>query len=328
MAKIKDTTIRFDKNKHYEIGVLQANSSPSDVPERFSQSPRKLSRSGADLIGLGLKSCRDYLSSDGCNSYFKPNSTICFFEVEYGNGDPIYKHIYSGTPIPPLLEKGLSDEGNQSMSPSSMLFPRIPDDPSRDASNKLLYQTQSEQISYYRKTLDDLNREFKREQSEHLQKIQDLQSQILDLNITINKLSAENEALKIRYEESSKNADRWASLASRDDDVQPSLGDKAVSVLDNMLGEGTSQMLAGQLIGGLSGGISKGIEFLIDYARKKKGMESPVLPADSQPQAAPQPIQQQQPIPQQQPIQQQQQQPEYLDYEKILRGQTEQQWRN
>jgi hypothetical protein len=99
LRKIQDTSPRFERHKSYAIGVLQGNSIPTDVPERFATSPVKpLYLSGTDLIGNGMKTCRDFLVSKNC--HFRIGSAVHFYEVEYKDSDaPAYKNIFIGSPL-------------------------------------------------------------------------------------------------------------------------------------------------------------------------------------------------------------------------------------
>ena len=108
--KIKDNSPRFERTKSYAIGLLQGNSAVTEVPERFATNPVKpIYLTGTDLIGNGMKTCRDFLTSTNC--HFKIGSAVHFYEVEYQDVDvPIYKNIFIGSPVRTAQSQGLSDK--------------------------------------------------------------------------------------------------------------------------------------------------------------------------------------------------------------------------
>ena len=112
-----DNSPRFDRVKSYAIGSLMNGASVVEVPDKFSMKPVKpLYYSGSDLIGSGMKSCRDFLISSSCP--FRDGRVVQFYEVEYSdeNETPVYKNIYSGTPLPQpalsMTQQSLSDGFN------------------------------------------------------------------------------------------------------------------------------------------------------------------------------------------------------------------------
>ena len=123
---------------------------------------------------------------------------------------------------------------------------------------------------------------FDKERKDFLKKIDELNTQIVNLNIEKNTLTAEKTALEIRYEESQKVMQMLGNKEQEPEPEEPQgLADKAVAVVDTMLGDGASQQLVAGLMGGLGEGISKLIDVGIAFAQSKG-----VLP-NTQPQAEP-----------------------------------------
>ena len=91
--KTLDNSPKFEKSKNYAIGCLMNGASVTEVPEHFSPKWKPLYLSGTDLIGSGMKSCRDFLTSKNC--VFNGGIPVQFYEVEYGaEGDkPEYKNM-------------------------------------------------------------------------------------------------------------------------------------------------------------------------------------------------------------------------------------------
>jgi hypothetical protein len=160
--KIQDTSPKFERQKSYAIGVLQANSTPTDVPDRFAGSPVKpLYLSGADLIGNGMKSCRDFLVSKNC--HFRIGSAVHFYEVEYKDNDaPIYKNIFIGSPlVQASAEQNLSDKTMDGLPVINNIIPNT----QASEYEKMFFKTQSEAIAYYQKCLLEERRQFAEERN-------------------------------------------------------------------------------------------------------------------------------------------------------------------
>lgn len=280
--KIPDNSPRFDRSKSYAIGTLQSNASASDVPERFSSSPAKvLYLSGTDLIGAGMRTCRDFLISKNC--HFKTGSAVHFYEVEYAQkGEPpTYKNIFIGSPLqPPSPEvQALSDKTADGHVINNII-------PSYNISEpeKMLFKTQSEAIAYYQKCLQEERKQFADERNIYTLKMQEHSDKILDLNLQINALNATNDALQIKYEEANKFADRLAVMHKEQDSAPAEgLADKGIAALDSMLGDGASQQIVAGLATGLGAGIGKLIDFGVDFIRAK-GLVNLQQPAEQQPQ--------------------------------------------
>jgi hypothetical protein len=260
--RIQDNSPRFDRNKSYAIGVLQANAGPNDVPERFATSPIKpLYLSGTDLIGNGMRSCRDFLVSKNC--HFKVGSAVHFYEVEYSdNNEPSYKNIFIGSPLPQAVEQGLNDKTEQPV--INNIIPSY----HTSESEKMLFRTQSEAIAYYQKCLQDERKQFAAERNLYVIKQQEQRDKRLELNLLINRLQSQNEALQIKYEEANKYAERLTSISNTVEQTE-GLADKGIAVLDNMLGEGTSQQIVTGFETGVGNGIGKLIDFGIDLVKEK-----------------------------------------------------------
>ena len=64
----------------------------------------------------------------------------------------------------------------------------------------MFFKSQSEQISYYQKCLQEERKEFTNERANYGTKLELQKDEILKLNLEINKLHSENEALKIKYD--------------------------------------------------------------------------------------------------------------------------------
>jgi len=182
--KITDTSPKFEKHKSYAIGVLQGNSTPTDVPERFATSPVKpLYLSGTDLVGAGMRTCRDFLLSKNC--HFRIGSAVHFYKVEYKNNNeaPIYKNIFIGSPLSQSTAtvESLGDTVKEGLPVINNIIPN------NQASEyeKMFFKTQSEAISYYQKCLQD-------ERNILTLKMQEKNDEILKLNLEINTLKSEN----------------------------------------------------------------------------------------------------------------------------------------
>ena len=280
--KIKDNSPRFDRHKYYAIGTLQGNATPADVPERFSNSPVKpLYLSGTDLVGAGMKSCRDFLVSKNC--HFRVGSAVHFYEIEYqeNNEPPVYKNIFIGSPLPQstaLSEQGLSEKTADGLPVINNIIPNY----HTTEYEKLFFKTQSEAIAYYQKCLQDERKQFADERNILTEKLQEKNDEILSLNLQINTLKSENEGLKIKYEEANKYADRIASMTQKEEEAPQGLADKGIAMLDGMLGDGAGIRILESIAMGLSSGIGKGVDKLIglgvDYAREKGVVKTPQIP--------------------------------------------------
>ena len=273
--KIKDNSPRFDKNKSYAIGVLQGNSSPMEVPERFASSPVKPAYlTGGELIGNGMQSCRDFLISSNC--HFRIGSAVHFYEVEYQENDaPIYKNIFIGSPVKPApiyQEQGLNDRVD-----GHIINNIIPNTHTSEY-EKMFFRSQDEAIKYYQKCLQDERKEFNTERNIYVSKLEQQKDDILKLTLEINKLQSENDGLKIKYEESNKFADRIVEMSKKDEVSEPEgLADKGIAMIDGMLGDGASQQIIGGIASGLGNGIGKLIDLGVDYIREK-GIVKPSQP--------------------------------------------------
>lgn len=263
--KISDNSPKFSKSKYYAIGVLIHNSSSSEVPEHFSLNPKPLYISGTDLLLSGIKSCRDFLLSDSC--YFKVGSAVHFYEVDYHDADvPVYRNIFIGSPLLRVSEPSLSDKSDL-VSPTINNI--IPASYNASEHEKMLFKTQSEAINYYQKCLQDERRDFNNERNLYSLKISEQNDKILELNLQINSLKADNESLRIKYDESSKYADRLERLSEKEVVSDGGLADKGVAMLDGMLGDGASQQIVAGLASGLGSSVGKLLDLGIDYIRHK-----------------------------------------------------------
>ena len=285
--KVIDRSPKFDKSKNYAIGVLIQNAAPSDVPERFSSNPKPLYLSGTDLLGVGVKSCRDFLISDSC--YFKVGSAVHFYEVEYheNNDAPVYKNIFIGSPLvsQAVTEQGLSDKTQGNGHTINNIIPNS----NASEHEKMLFKTQSESISYYQKCLQDERKEFANERNIYSVKINEQNDRILELNLLINTLKAENEALKIKYEEATKFADRLERMGMKEDEEEEpqGLADKGIAMLDGMLGDGASQQIVTGLANGIGQGLGKLLDLGVDILREKGFGKKPT---EAPPQQVVQPV--------------------------------------
>ena len=188
--KTLDNSPRFDRVRSYAIGSLMNGASVVEVPDKFSMKPVKpLYYSGSDLIGSGMKSCRDFLISSSCP--FRDGRVVQFYEVEYSdeNETPVYKNIYSGTPLPQpalnMTQQSLSD-GFQSKD-GHIINNIIPNNYSSEH-EKMLFKTQNEAIAFYQKCLQDERSQFANERIVYTTKIEGQKDEILELNLRINNL--------------------------------------------------------------------------------------------------------------------------------------------
>ena len=284
--KTHDTSPRFDRHKSYAIGTLQGNAGVSDVPDRFATSPVKpLYLTGMDLIGAGMRSCRDFLISKNC--HFRVGSAVHFYEIEYQhNNEPhIYKNIFIGSPLPQssVLDLPVSEASNLNdrlVKEGHTINNIIPSYGSNEY-EKLFFKGQSDSIAYYQKCLQEERKQFVDERNIYTLKQQELNDRILDLNLHINNLKSENESLRIKYEEASKFADRLSQMVQKEE-VPPTassepvgLADKSVAMLDGMLGDGASQQIVAGLAAGVGNGFGKLIDLGVDFIREKGLIKSP-----------------------------------------------------
>jgi len=264
---IKDNSPRFARDKSYAIGLLQGNSIPTEVPERFASSPVKpIYITGTDLLGNGMRSCRDFLMSSNC--HFRIGSAVHFYEVEYQENDaPLYKNIFIGSPIkaaPTHTETGLNDRVD-----GHIINNIIPNTHTSEY-EKMFFRSQDEAIKYYQKCLVEERKEFGNERSIYVSKLDFQKDEILKLNLEINRLRAENDALQIKYDESNKFAERIVELSKKEEEPVPSgLADKGIAMIDGMLGDGASQQIIGGIASGLGNSIGKLIDLGVDYVRMK-----------------------------------------------------------
>jgi len=272
VRNIKDTSPRFDRNKSYAIGLLQGSSSPTEVPERFASSPVKpVYLTGTDLLGNGMKSCRDFLTSSNC--HFRVGSAVHFYEVEYQENDaPIYKNIFIGSPIKPAptqTETGLNDRAD-----GHIINNIIPNFHTSEY-EKMFFRSQDEAIKYYQKCLSEERKDFGNERNIYVSKLEVQKDEILKLNLEINNLKSENESLKIKYEEANKFADRIVEMNKKEDEAPApeGLADKGIAMLDGMLGDGASQQIVSGIASGIGNSIGKlmdlGVDYIRDLAQKK-----------------------------------------------------------
>ena len=290
--KLKDTSPRFDRNKSYAIGLLQGKSLPSDVPERFATSPiRPLYLSGTDLLGNGMKSCRDFLMSSNC--HFKIGSAVHFYEVEYKDEEqPIYKNIFIGSPLQQPIKEQPQVNNDHNLVQQSMISdvkepPVINNIIPNYYSNeheKLLFKTQNDAITYYQKCLLEERKQFSEERKQfgeerniYIQKIDIVNDEVVKLNIKINELQSANEGLNIKYDESKKFIERLTDLHDKFVEPPPppipepqGLADKGIAMIDGMLGDGSSQQIVGGIATGIGNGIGKLIDLGVDYIKDKK----------------------------------------------------------
>jgi cell wall assembly regulator SMI1 len=296
--KLKDNSPRFDNEKDYAIGVLKCNAKLDEVPENFSTNPRHLHYSGSYLSSLGINSCNDFLMSSSC--YFQPNSTVQFYEVQRrDDSEPYYKNIYAGSPMVQAQpqQQSLSDNKGNAIPSITNIIPTA----NASEQDKLLYKTQTEQIAYFQKCLQEERKQFNDERTIYTSKQQELNDKILELNLRINTLEAENQLWKMKYEEAQKYMEHLSQLAKpEEEEVAPQgLADRAVGMLDGMLGDGASQQIVMSLATGLGSGLGKLIDFGIDYARQKgvvKPTPQPQVVYQQPPMAMPQMEQQMPPV--------------------------------
>jgi hypothetical protein len=271
--KIIDNSPKFDKSRYYAIGTLKQNRATTDVPEGFADNPKALHIAGTDLINAGMKSCRDFLVSSNCQ--FKLGSAVHFYDVEYRKeGEPLYTNIFIGSPLLSQNtepERVLSDGSSTQMHTINNIIPNT----NSTEYEKMFFKSQEEAIAYYRKCLDDERKFFSATQIDFTKKIEEYNDRILELNILINTLKAENDALRIKYEETQKFADRLERMTQKErekeavQDAPQGLGDKAVGMFDGMLGDGASQQLLMSLASGLGSGADKLIGLGVDLIRDK-----------------------------------------------------------
>ena len=273
--KASDNSPRFDRGKSYAIGVLQSNALASDVPSRFSNTPIKpLYLTGTDLVGAGMKSCRDFLISKNC--HFRVGSAVHFYEVEYGNNNeaPLYKNIFIGSPLPQtaIVEQSLGDKVESGVHTINNIIPSY----NATEYEKMFFKSQSDAIAYYQKCLADERKQFADERSIYTIKQQEQNDKILELNLQINRLKSENVGLQIKYEEVNKYADRMSQMVKeigeqpKQESPPEGLADKGIAMIDGMLGDGASQQLVMGLASGLGSGIGKLIDFGVDYIKENR----------------------------------------------------------
>jgi cell division septum initiation protein DivIVA len=195
--KNKDYTPKFHRDKHYAIGALQNNSSPTDVPDRFAKTPvPPLHISGAELLSFGIKTTNSFLRSSNC--HHKIGSTVYFYEVEYGDGEPRYKAFYSGSPLSrSVVHSALSDGSATPTSDSNSLnvqnfLPHISNE-----SEKMLHRVQNERVGVLEKMVDGKEKEFTKERGKFADEIKELHSEIIKLNSEISRRDAELSSLNI-----------------------------------------------------------------------------------------------------------------------------------
>jgi hypothetical protein len=196
--KNKDYTPKFHRDKHYAIGALQNNSSPTDAPERFAKSPvPPLHISGAELLSFGIKTTNAFLRSSNC--HHKIGATVYFFEVEYGDGEPKYKAFYSGSPLSrSVAHQSLSDGSPATITsdPNNINVQNfLP--PTPNESEKMLHRVQNERVGVLEKMVDGKEKEFTKERGKFAEEIRELQSVIIKLNAEISKRDAELSSLNI-----------------------------------------------------------------------------------------------------------------------------------
>ena len=287
--KVKDNSPRFDRNKSYAIGILQGKSLSSDVPDRFAMSPVKpLYLSGTDLIGAGMKSCRDFLLSKNC--HFRIGSAVHFYEVEYGsnNDAAVYKNIFIGSPLASssVVEQGLSDKADSKFHTINNIIPSY----SGGEYEKLFFKSQSDAIVYYQQCLQDARKEFANERSIYSVKLQEQNDKILELNLQIHTLKSLNDSLQIRYEELNKYSERLSSLVKNNDALSevdvPStdgLGDRAGGFIKGILGDEAAEKMVLSIMSGIGSGVDKLIGLGVDYVKDKGLMKSKQPPNTAQP---------------------------------------------
>lgn len=299
--KVIDTSIKFDKNKHYCIAKLQNGKEYNEVPEGFSNKPKPLYFSGTDLINGGIKSCRDFLVQR--KVYFEVGSPVSFYEIDSAEGSPSYNYLFTGTMMQPPPEPQIQtqlqpmflSDGKDLNHTINNIIPNAP----TSEYEKMFFKNQTEQIAYYQKCLQDERKQFDIERVNFGKKIDELNDKILNLNIEKNSLEAENTALKIKYEEASKFADRMQNILKesevKEEEVPQGLADKTVAMLDGVLGDGASQQIVMGLAQGVGSGISKLIDFGVDYFKQKNSPHSvqqiqPQAQVDASSMMAPDPL--------------------------------------
>ncbi|MDR0927213.1 MAG: hypothetical protein LBO69_05545 [Ignavibacteria bacterium] len=309
---------KFDKRKYYAIGALQAGTSPTDTPLKFSNKPvPPLHISGADLIAGKMNTAPEFLQSSNCQ--FKVGKSVYFFEVDYENdGDLIYKLIYTGSPLL-IPQTTLSDGKPQAIVDGrpiniSQILPPVKE---HSAENKEFIKSQGDQIKQLTEIGAKDRKEFANERNTFLLKINELNDKIVDLNIEINTLKADKNGLEARLEEKERFIEKLLQMQaelknelkeelqnrSNDNDVSDEpmgLADKVGAMMngiDAKMGDGASLSIATHLLGELGKGLNKLVDFGVDWARTKVAVpqvsvpppitQAPQAPVTSEPQEQP-----------------------------------------
>lgn len=256
--KITDSSPKFYGSKFYAIGALQSNSNAGDVPQRFSQSPVKpVHLSGNDLLNAGMRTVNDFLRSANCT--FKVGTSVYFYEVVYGGEEPLYTHLYTGTPLARTLPTTLSDAeslANSGEAGNIHIKNILPLQDYNSEIQKTLNKTNSERITSLEKMLDSKEKEFAKERKDFLDASKLQNDKILELNIEINTLKAEKEAFRIRLEERNELVDKLLDQKAEEPESQSGggLADKMAGI-DAMLGDGASTMILSKLAEGVGTGV-------------------------------------------------------------------------
>jgi len=265
---------KFDKNKTYAIGELQNHCSPDDAPQRFRKTPTPpIYITGGELHSRGIKTVYDFLAK---NTPFKVGALVYFFEVVYDNEQQSLKHFFTGSVLTPAHQTSLSDEGEAVQTQAQGGFP-VFNVPNNDASSKLFLKSQADQIASLTQINASDRQAFDKERKELYAKIDGLNNEIVNLNITINTLTAEKTALEIRYEESQKVMQMLNSKEEPAEEEPQGLADKAVGAIDAVLGDGASSQIVAGLANGAGSAIPKLLDIGIAWAQSKGLI--PVAPA-------------------------------------------------
>jgi hypothetical protein len=285
---MKDLSPRFKDDKTYVFGTLQNGSQPSDVPMRFSNVPAPpVTLAGSVLIENGIKTAQSWMLSNESKIFStgKKNKCIYIYELEnVDGGDPIYKLIHSSSrfndPAATTTQATLNDApvAANGMPQSINILPS-----QQSETGKESIKTISEMAKHNADTLGKQQIEFAKEREGWLQKIDSLNSKVIELNIEINSLRATNQVLEARLDEKSKMLDKFDKILEpigNDIPEQQGLADRAMDFLATDKGQGA--------LNGVLATISPLANVLAQVVQKKFNLNLGIEPQDTGVASAPQ----------------------------------------